>query len=262
MIIRGKILAPAIALACTLGISSLAHAQYRDSDAPMAGQGTYRDGQPITLAPPPEAPSQSAVASARFRQAYARAGAPRIVVFWNKELDDEVASTYKERITADGRAVEERIINKRADLVAEPIEWEVERAFNRMLSTSGVRLVDRKAMMRLQGLADNAQRGVNYQAVETRALVGRVEIMIEVLQTEDKRLAEGISFRVTAKHVRNAEVLADIVSSGKPPARRMPLVAADVPGGFARAVQPDATPADIGRQLAVELMNSLAGNLR
>lgn len=262
MTTRGK----TIALLAAAGLSVLAarpaQAQYRDNEPPMAGQGQYRDGQPMVLAPPPEAPSQSAVASSRFRQAYLRAKNPRIVVFWNRELDDEVATTYKERITADGRAVEERLVNRRADLVAEPVEWEVERAFMRMLSASGVRLVDRKAMMRLQGLQDNAQRGVNYQAVEMRALVGRVEIMIEVLQTEDRRLAEGISFRVTAKNVRTAEVLADVVSSGKPPARRMPLVTADVPGGFVRAQQADATPADIGRQLAVELMNSLASNLR
>lgn len=237
-------------------------AQYRDAEVPMADQGRYRDGEPVTLAPPPPPPSQGAVASAQFRQAYVKAGSPRVVVFWNRVMDDEIASTYKERNTPDGRVVEERLTNKRADLVAEPIEWEVERAFTRTLSMSGARLVDRNSMMRLQGLQDKAERGVNYQAVETRALIGRADIMIEVLQTEDKRLAEGVSFRVTAKSVRTAEVLADVLSSGRPPARRMPLVAADVPGGFVRAQQPEPSPADVGRQLAIELMNNLASTLR
>lgn len=250
MSIRNKAIALTAALACATALAvAPTMAQQRPDQSPM-------------LKPPPAPPSQGAVASARFRQAYVAAGSPKIVVLWNRVFDDEVASTYKERNTPDGRVVEERLVNKRADLVAEPIEWEVERAFTRTLVASGARLVDRNAMMRLQGLQDKAERGANVQAIETRALIGRADIMIEVLQTEDKRLDEGISFRVTAKSVRDAEVLADVLSAGRPPARPMPLVAADVPGGFVRAQQSDASPSDVGRQLAIEVMNSLAGNLR
>jgi hypothetical protein len=237
-----------------------------------AANAQYREGQPPTLDPPPPAPDAETVAVSNFGPAYRRAGTPRIVIFWNRHFDDEVASRYRQKTeyeqhNHDDGAVhgsittgDERISSKRRDLVTEPVDWDMEGAFNSAMTGSGARLVDRASIMRIQGVADGAEERANVQGIETRAITDKADIIVEILSSADSRAIDGISYRVVAKDVRNAVVLADFTTSGRPPARQMPYVAG--PNGFERARQPEPGPEDIGRQLAVELMQALTRNWR
>jgi hypothetical protein len=235
----------------------------------IAQQGEQR---PRMMTPPPPAPDQASVASSAFSSAYRRAGNPRIVIFWNRAFDDEVASTY--RTTTDweehndgngnsyGRSStgDERQTSKRRDLVDEPVDWDMEGAFNSTMSGAGARLVDRASIMRTQGAADGAEERANVQGIETRAVTGKADITVEILSTVDSRSSQGISYRITARDVRNATILADFTTTGRPPTPRMGLVAG--PDGFERAKPPEPGPEDFGQQLAVELMQALSRKLR
>lgn len=246
-------------LFAALSISGTAHAQ----------NGEVR---PPVMQPAPRPPSAAAVAVSDFRPAYRRAGSPRIVIFWNRHFDDEVASRYRTTTEYEehndgngniyGRSStgDERVTSKRRDLVEEPVDWEMEGAFNSAMSGAGARLIDRTSIMRTQGQADGAQERANVQGIETRAVTGKADITVEILSTSDGRSAEGITYRIVAKDVRNAEVLADFTTNGRPATPRMGLVAG--PDGYERAKPPEPGPDDYGRQLAVELMQALTRNWR
>lgn len=235
----------------------------------FAQQGERRPGM---MTPPPPSPDQASVAASSFSSAYRRAGNPRIVIFWNRAFDDEVASTYRttteweEHNDGDGNSYgrsstgDERQTSKRRDLVDEPVDWEMEGAFNSTMSGAGARLVDRTSIMRTQGQADGAEERANVQGIETRAVTGKADITVEILSTYDSRSRNGITYRITAKDVRNASILADFTTTGRPPTPRMGLVAG--PDGFERAKPPEPSPEDFGQQLAVELMQALARKLR
>ncbi len=228
--------------------------------------------RPPVLKPAPRAPSAAAVTVADFRPAYRQAGSPKIVIFWNRHFDDEVASRYRTTTEYEesndgngniyGRSStgDERVTSKRQDLVEEPVDWEMEGAFNSAMTGAGARLVDRTSIMRTQGQADGAQERANVQGIETRAVTGKADITVEILSTVDSRSAEGITYRIVAKDVRNAVVLADFTTNGRPPTPRMGLVAG--PDGYERARPPEPGPDDYGRQLAIELMQALIRNWR
>lgn len=232
----------------------------------------YRDGQPEVLDPPARQADPETVAAANFSPAYRKAGNPRIVIFWNRHFDDEVSSNYRTTTEYEehndgngnlyGRSStgDERKTSKRSDLVDEPVDWEMEGAFNSALTGSGARLVDRASIMRTQGEADGAEERANVQGVETRAVTGKADITVEILSTFDSRSSKGITYRIVARDVRSASILADFTTSGTPPTPRMGLVAG--PDGFERAKPPVPGPDDYGRQLAVELMQALTRKWR
>ncbi|MET0372134.1 MAG: hypothetical protein ABW039_12260 [Sphingobium sp.] len=274
-------------------VATPAMAQYRDGQPPMSGPGNnMRAGEPETLAPPPPPADPALGAMSRFGYAYARAKSPRIVVFWNREFTDEVASKYEHYTRIDSAAVGvaasqsvavggfgiaagasqgaamsassteirsgvDRVgTSQRASNYAETIDFDIEQAFQGTLSQSGARLVDRTSIMRTTGLAQGAGQEANVQGLETSAILNKADIVLEVVQMADSRKERGIAYRIIARNVRSGKVLARLSSDGEPPARPMPLVAG--PNGFVRAVQPAATPSDVGRQLAVETMGALA----
>jgi hypothetical protein len=228
--------------------------------------------RPPVMQPAPAPRDPAAAAISNFGPAYRKSGSPRIVVFWNRHFDDEVASRYRE-VTEyeeidDGKGMksgrtsvgDERVTTKRRSIVDEPIDWDLESGFTRMMTAAGVNLVDRASMMRTQGVQDGAQERANVQAVETRAVTGKADLLVEILRAVDERSPDGITFRIVARDVNDARILADFTTSGRPPAPRMGLVAG--PDGFERARPPEPGPGDIGRQLAVELMQALTRNWR
>lgn len=237
--------------------------------APVEAQ--YRPGEPPTLPRPAPARDVGEQTLAGFSGAYKRAGSPRIVVFWNRHFDDEVSSRYKEvtdyeeindgagRITSRKSVGDERTTTKRKSNLAEPIEWELEGAFVETMTNAGVRLVDRISIMRTQGAAEGAEERANVQAIETRAITGKADIVVEILRADDPRSSAGIAFRIVARDIRDARILASFTTSGRPPTPRMGLVAG--PDGFVRATPPEPGPEDVGRQLAVELARNLGGVL-
>lgn len=287
-----------IGIAAAAGLfATPAMAQYRDGQPAQAGEpGTvYRDGQPMVMTPPPPPPDPSIGVTSRFRAAYARANAPRIVVFWNREFTDEVASKYEDYTnvrtrtnvagqssgaaiggfgfgasasqgsvssdsTTEIRSGVDRITdNRREGAYNEAVDFDIESAFEGALTGAGARLIDRTSIMRTTGLAQGAGERSNIQRLETSAILGKADIVIEIVQLADSRKADGVAYRVIGRNVRSGKIVASLSTGARPPARHMPLVAG--PSGFVRAVAPEPGPSDIGRQLAIETMAALSARL-
>lgn len=275
--------------AATSMLSTAAQAQYREAPP----EPFMRDGQPVTMEAPPQAEDPANIARRRFQSAYARAKSPRIVIFWNREFTDDVETQnesyvrYNQRTTNTGSASQERYRTyggtgvyaeaeseqnisgevragqqsltdgRRASMISKADDFEVEQAYSGMMSSGGARLVDRVSIMRTTGAAKGG--GSNVQQVEAEAVLGKAEIIVEVVQMEDDRSPDGFAFRVIARDVRNARILASFSSSGRPPVGYLPYVAG--PKGFVRATPREPGPSDIGRQLAAETMQRLSEGL-
>jgi hypothetical protein len=271
-------------------LATAAAAQYRDGQPGMAGEGGERPGQPMTLDAPVRV-DQDAITRDRFAARYRQARSPRMVVFWNREFTDEVESDYEQYTRAESRtdvdvsgrrrsyydygsavtdtnaggsatsSVEirsgrERVNDgRRGSLVSQAEDQDIEIAFTGALQSAGVRLADRASLMRRQG------RGVrssdpNVQTIETDAVLGNADLVLEVTQVPDARRTDGISYRVLVRDVSAGTVVGSITTSGRPPKRVMPYVAGS--SGFVRAVQPEPDASDIGRQIAIETMAMLS----
>lgn len=261
--------------------------------APLAAQ--MRPGQPATLPPPPPRADPALIALDRFRASYRRAGSPRIIIFWNQEFSDEVASEYEDKVLRDATTSEQenevteetsgpagavatrdrnllrreiseetsgtkRVRSKRAQMVPESIQWQMEENFFQTLEAGSAVVIDRSLAMRRAGHASGAGERANIQAVEMDALSANADILVEVLMAPDSRAPDGISFRLTARDLRSGRMIGNFITAGRPPVGPLPLVAG--PGGFVRATAPDPGPAEVASQLAIELMDSLARGLR
>ena len=262
---------------------------------PGTAAAQYRADEPAVLARPAPPPDPAIGVLARFRAAYARARTPRIVVFWNREFDDEVASEYEDRqterevesTTGNGletitqgpagqatRHEDSQLRDRMKETVSgthrvrpaprghagtQAVDWQIEIAFNTALASAGVQLVDRRMVMRLSGVAMGADARANVQAIETRGLAHFADVVIEVLQSQDGRAPGGVSFRITARALNRAQTLANLVSSGQPHRGPMPLVAG--PNGFERASAPAPGPSQVGSELALETLASLSQGL-
>lgn len=261
-----------------------------------SAEAQRRQGQPAVLPPPPPAADPSVAILSQFRSAYSAAGSPRIVIFWNREFDDEVASEYEDRYsehevestsrnsleeTTSGPAgvavrgesgdLRERRLETvagtkrvrpeaRGHVGSEAVDWQLEQAFAGTMQQGGAAIVDRTMALRLAGVALGAGERANVQELETAGMSEFADLIVEVLQSPDSRSPNGVTFRVLVRDLRNARTVASFVSAGQPPARRMPYVAG--PSGFVRATAPEPGPSQIGGQLALETMGNLARSLR
>jgi hypothetical protein len=223
------------------------------------GSGAMRAGQPMTMDAPPPAPDAERGTRDRFAAVYARAGRPRVVVLWNRELTAEV-ETGREDVTTlrverdPGRPDAElrsttRALDGGARVAAagEGADFDMERGLNDALAEAGVRLIDRTAILRTAALGGDT---ANLQSIETRALLGTTDWTLEVVAMNDGR------WRIVTRDLASGQVVARGVSAGRPASRAMPWVAGE--HGFVRATAPEAGPYATGRQIALDAMQALA----
>ena len=251
----------------------------------------FRENQPAVMAPPPPPPNAGQATAASFRGAYAKAGKPRMMIFWNREFTDEVATVYEDRITeksvnrdhtmdthdaskssAGANRTDESLResssrrdltvgtdrltnNLRASSLVEEADWAIEGALNQSLIAQGAILTDRDVAMRTSRGAARANSHTNMQALETQGVAGRADLLVEIKQTSSIRSPMGVAFRVTVKNIRNARVLAAFSTRARPPAAPSRFVAGRY--GYERSQPNRMTPDQVGHQLADEIMGNL-----
>lgn len=253
----------------------------------------YRQGTPPVLSPAP-APDTSAPTPdpAAFRAAYAKAGSPRITVYWNRQLTDSLSTSYDQvqqaavqtsaarvtQVSPAGDAIAsaqqstavatlregERALpdsGAQRSLLSEGSEWPIASAFNTRLQRAGVRLIDRSMALRAQAAGESAEQRRDVQAMEIKSLQGKSELLAEVLQTADARAEFGVIFRVDIKDVKTGELLASVVSEGKPPAKGPGRFVAGRQG-FERQAAAEPTLTDIGNVVADATLQALAARWR
>ncbi len=258
--------------------------------APVAAQGTIRDRQEMQEEdlslptdrrfPSAERTLASAELVAGFRRAYASAGRPRLAVYMNRELSDNVreweiqfGATWTEEGNewTAGTTKSSEFHTGPADEGTRPAPggegwmWAFEHAFIQPLLEADATLVDRSVILR-RTAADAASDGSDYASlsakkVEIEALVGYADVLVEVRVLRSPAAPWGFEFRATAKDVETGAILAsvmgsDLVNLGIPASLRTPSAGYDAAeGGYER--KPPSVEA-VAAALASRLMESLA----
>ncbi|MEO6323230.1 MAG: hypothetical protein ABIT01_08975 [Thermoanaerobaculia bacterium] len=230
-----------------LGIALLAL-----SVGPAAAQ-TYRQGEPEVLAPAGQ--NGPKPGWDRLRSALAEQGSPRFVLFWDRQLDAEIATSYQERETehvdvqaggaSSGRSVvgwntsagsssssgslhAESSKEKRTERVGteeRPIESPTQKAFTNELRRGGLKFVDSTVAIRQAGAAVSAERP-NYKAIEWQGLTRFADYLLQVTQQQEGKHRV---YLVSVRNLKDGEIVVDFSSTGSG-AHNTTYVATD--GGF------------------------------
>jgi len=161
-----------------------------------------------------------------FRRAYSRVGKPKLAIFWNRKLDDQLSQWYTGSRNVDTReggwnggkgftASQKRIdVENRFDDRPQPDElmsFEFGSGFTRTLLSSGVDIVDRDAIMRLtHSKAKEAADSVvvaDYQQIEIDALAGYADYLAEVLYAPSASDDAPLTFMISIKEVKTGRVV-------------------------------------------------------
>jgi len=263
---------------CVLALSLLA---CTDAVAQM------RAGQPQVLTPTPRAP---APANAPWTALRERMGTRnRVMLFWESELAAELTTRYRDVATVDrtvhGNAAQvagvantydgavgvavaggESHLHERSENFTEAdapartaLSGEaraLQSEFMAQLRQGGVRFIDRTLATRLMGMTVEGERP-NVHAIETQALVGHADYLMEVSSRTDAEAASGRRFHVSLRDVATGETLVDFDTDATPgQAGPQPWVAGS--NGFERAAPKPPTPADNARVLADETGRHMA----
>ncbi len=277
------------ALALLLGVSGAVSAQ----SGPPA-QPQYRTDLPPVLEPPAPAPriAMGEQTRPRFQQQYEAAGRPRIALFWNVELVDSVedrmvrtdrlqggassrgtdtvqstaglAGSATTRESGSGTNIDlvrtqstERVSDnvRRSTSLAERDLWLAETGFTATMRSAGVRLIDRNTIIRTTAARDGV--GNNVRTIETKALQGKADLLMEVLLTPDPKAPLGWGFRVNLKHIDTGEIRMSMYAEAQPADLPPPRVSyrASPQGGYDRVVETPRIGVDeIGRALGEQAM--------
>lgn len=260
------------------------------SSGKAANGGMYRSDLPPVLAPESTIDHAATTQAQRaaFRAAYQRAGRPRVVIFWNRELEDELVDIRSERVDIQAAGVQTGpagvgvIAATRQQRLDNPAQRgglsstlaPLEAAFVQVLAETGVRLVDRATALRLQH-AQRRQAGKpvdDSRANEIDAISGRADVLLEVMVVRAGAQPDAVELKLLAKDTRSGELLFALSSDGRPKASQAMAWRPGATGfeavpanststrfvagaaGFEREAPPRRTLHEVGEQLAVELM--------
>ena len=274
-------------MVCALPILLLAMAAFSgDAEAQQ-----YRQGMPEVLTPEQPGPSLNATATKSFEHHYKLKGRPRVMLYWNRALSDEVASDWEKWSRTQTRTNEnesesvenldygghlkERQLSREATTTTssgshllkgaerggleEAGDWRLRSAMSQSLIEAGIRLVDRTTALRIQNQGKPLAKETDMQALEIRTLLGKAEILLEALMTPQSGSPTGWLFNVSAKEVKTGRIIGSIATYATPDAPSLPKYQA-TKKGF-EVVTPVITVDQVGRQLGLETVQMLTGSL-
>ena len=235
-----------------------------------------------------------------FAQAYRMAGSPKIVLLWNRTISDQSqlgmmekkvtretgtsGSNRSEKSTigdADSMTVtdEDRKFDRTKTQTkmnvanAEPTRRiglgerhavMVERAFVAEMNRAGVSFVDRALAMRATA-ASKHRAGGDQHLIETDAIYGFADLVMEVVWIEDKDAPAGYAFDVKTKSLKTGQEVSSVYTRGigwRPPRREGGWVAGKDGYEYQNA-PPVAGPGldDVGAAISHDVMRTLGGVL-
>jgi hypothetical protein len=246
-----------------------------------------RAGQPQVLAPTPRSAPQAVTPWSVLRGKLGTRN--RVMLLWDAELDSEVNTRYREVETLDRRvqgaaAQVDGVVDSASGPVGVAVaggsaqlqqrsekfvegdapsrtslsagERAMQSEFMAQLRQGGVRFIDRTLATRLAGKSVQGDRP-NVHAIETQALVGHADYLMEVSSVADAQVQSGRRYHVSLRSVANGEILLDFdTAADVDDAGVLPYVAGA--GGFERAAPPAPTSADTARVLARETGRRMA----
>lgn len=224
-----------------------------------------------------------------FASAYAGQDSPRMIVYFNRELSDEVREwTSTERLAIDGQRRstesgpegETRRTDRGGVSIAAQVAtddggrfgpgerwmWEFEQAISEMMLDADVALIDRALVMRRQAAATdddtlgNPSRSV--RTIEMQALEGYADLLVEVWVARSPESPVGYEFRAQVKDVDDGRLVATVTTFGEglPMAGGRQSVVATSRGY--EIVEEVPTVTDAATELGVAVMESLGRRWR
>lgn len=216
-----------------------------------------------------------------FRQAYGDAGSPRLAVFWDRTFNDclrevEVGGRFVvEQVRDDDEAQslpETYVFELQPVCSSERASWSespyseiamfrFQSGFLDPLIGAGAKVIDRAAVMRLTEAlhlsADSADDVTDRQLVETMALMGHADLLIQIALSPSDESPSGAFFHVSIIEVESGRIRADFFSEMTSEGRQEETWTA-VRGGYIRVAQePDFDLEHMGRALALRTMDAL-----
>jgi hypothetical protein len=190
----------------------------------------------VQMAP---APAPNAFDAPAFRKSYRKAGSPRIAIFLNRTLSDDVREwrAYSRQVVSVGHAetstsegsttqtnssggvaIGSQYYQEEPGRVdpGEGWMWRFEDGFLEPFLANGVNVVDRATIMRLAaaeyGRQGNAHDPVSVKQIEVQALKDKADLFIEILIREDAAADLGYEFKATAKEIETGIIRANVTS--------------------------------------------------
>lgn len=213
-----------------------------------------------------------------FRSAYRAAGKPRIAIYFNRSLSDDVSgwkgqerlvdnfhakaqtrhssgSSQKDFLAVGGETLEYQTATRDPQRrgVSDSWDWSLEEGFIEPFMTAGSIMVDRATILRLTG-ADKQNADLSPRTVEISALKNYADIYVELLVSRQQNFGE-FAVKAIAKDIQTGAILASaMVKEGERSASTEYIATAN---GFQPAgVGPHAW----GGSLADKIMVSLISN--
>lgn len=222
----------------------------------------------------------------RFAEIYGSRQKPKIAVFVNRALSDDVREWRTERrdvMSADSvTSTSGTPLHYREDSVNGPLAisrqeyngvkearnntsesylWSFEDGFMQPFLQAGANLVDRATIMRL--VSQKADQGLKSDAIETKktemsALLDYADVYVEILITRSPSAPTGYEFRAAAKEVKTGRILANATSLNWDISKERPKKVITTPAGYKVVNDNSMLKAQtVSRDLALDLMNGL-----
>lgn len=286
----------AVGLASAALLSNPAHAnknkhtvEYLDEVTPP---GTIEPAQPATPGEPyrPYGTDAPATASTTidaavleaFRAAYGKAGKPKLAIFVNRDFSDDVRDwgsdvrlkegfvesrvTDQGRVTGAGTAI--TTVETRNDGDRRPREeqwiWRLDESILNPLLGVGAHVIDRAMAMRLTAVnaTPDALGEVSVKNIETNALKGHADILVEVLVSNSRSAQFGYVFTIKATSIKDGRIMVRASSASWPPAKGFQTqgeLIMDKEGNLIDADLPN--PTLMGTWLVEDLLRGLTNSL-
>jgi len=193
-----------------------------------------------------------------------------MMVLWNREFSDRFSQWFSVNkkvvtnltdMTLDrGKDKTIKIENqiRRTDRkrggLKETEVWRFQSKFIDSFLGAGAKVVDRSSAIRLTAVSKTAGSTPDTQRVETQALQGYADLLVEVLLAKNGKQP---IFKLTVKDINNGQLVAQVFSDDKSNSGKELKFEPDPGGGFREVTQPDSRPSDFAHELAIMLMSSL-----
>lgn len=252
------------------------------------------DEQPSIAEPADDDTASADAVVQAFAAAYRKAGSPRLAVYFNRALSDEIREWIPgDHLQADlqmthsasghslatGPVSGQSTTSVKADIRSrqyvgatggrqdprEAWKWEFEDAITSLFLQGNAKVVDRAVIFRQMakqapqtaGMDGSTSTNLN----EISALDKFADILVET-QVTRSRSATGYDFRATAKNVKTGQILGTAFVNGRDDDENAPQRYVATSRGYEKQeFDPELTVEKVSRQLTLKLMRSLTAQL-
>lgn len=231
--------------------------------------------------------TESAGTIKKFAAAYKSRNNPKIAIFLNRTLSDDVREwktgyrgvvagsgsvttssetqlRYREETVKGPVAVslqQENGVKEARDNTSESYLWEFEAGFMQPFLSAQANLVDRATILRL--VSKDSDQGLANDLIETKknemnALLNHADIFIELLITRSPSAPTGYEFKAVAKEVKTGRILALATSLSWDNAGEAPKKVITTETGYKIIDDPKMPKVQhVSKDMAIDLMNGL-----